>query len=105
MEEWFNLLDEIWVLSGGVIANSYRVEDLRQNAIRITGKLKLPSVPADLAVFEEFRNGDLVRWLTLDPEVRSKIQSLSILDQMDSEPLPLESTLKLLLQKEATNVR
>ena len=40
MEEWFNLLDEIWVLSNGIITSRYKVDDLRENAIRITGKLK-----------------------------------------------------------------
>lgn len=103
LEEWLNLLDEIWVLSGGLIAGKYKLQDLRENAFRITGRLKNQSLPAGLAIVEEFRTGDIVQWLTIDPITREQIQSLSILDQMDAQPLPLESTLKLLLQMEVTN--
>lgn len=103
LEEWLNLLDEIWVMSGGVIAGKYKLQDLRENAFRITGRLKNHALPAGLAIVEEFRTGDIVQWLTIDPITREQIQSLSILDQMDAQPLPLESTLKLLLQMEATN--
>ncbi len=102
MEEWLNLLDEIWVLSGGSIVGRHKLEDLRENAFRITGRLKHQPLPEGLAIVEEFRNGDVVQWLTIDPNTREQIKTLSILDQMDAEPLPLESTLKLLLQKEAT---
>ncbi len=106
LEEWLNLLDEIWVMSGGVIAGKYKLQDLRENAFRITGRLKNASIPPGLSIVEEFRTGDLVQWLTIDPITREQIQSLSILDQMDAQPLPLESTLKLLLQTEdTTNVR
>lgn len=106
LEQWLNLLDEIWVLSGGLIAGRYKVQDLRENAFRITGRLKKQQLPDGLAIMEEFRTGDLVQWLTIDPITREKIQSLSILDQMDAQPLPLESTLKLLLHTEdITNVR
>lgn len=103
LEEWLNLLDEIWVMSGGLIAGKYKLQDLRENAFRITGRLKNPTLPAGLAIVEEFRTGDVVQWLTIDPNTREQIQSLSILDQMDAQPLPLESTLKLLLQTEDTN--
>jgi len=103
LEEWLNLLDEIWVLSGGVIVGRHRLEDLRENAFRITGKLKHQTLPAGLAIVEEFRNGDLVQWLTIDPNTPEQIQSLSILDQMEAQPLPLESTLKLLLLREDIN--
>jgi ABC-type multidrug transport system ATPase subunit len=103
LEEWLNLLDEIWVMSGGLIAGKYKLQDLRENAFRITGRLKNKSLPAGLAIVEEFRTGDVVQWLTIDPNTREKIQSLSILDQMEAQPLPLESTLKLLLQTGDTN--
>jgi ABC-2 type transport system ATP-binding protein len=105
LEEWLNLLDEIWVMSGGVIAGKYKLQDLRENAFRITGRLKNASLPPGLWIVEEFRTGDLVQWLTIDPNTREQIQSLSILDQMDAQPLPLESTLKVLLQTEDTDVR
>jgi ABC-2 type transport system ATP-binding protein len=103
LEEWLNLLDEIWVMSGGVISGKYKLQELRQNAFRITGRLKNQTLPAGLSIVEEFRTGDIVQWVTIDPTTREKIQSLSILDQMDAQPLPLESTLKLLLQTENTN--
>jgi ABC-2 type transport system ATP-binding protein len=103
LEEWLNLLDEIWVMSGGSITGKYKLQDLRENAFRITGRLKNDSMPTGLSIVEEFRTGDIVQWLTIDPSTREKIQSLSILDQMDAQPLPLESALKLLLQTEDTN--
>jgi ABC-2 type transport system ATP-binding protein len=99
LEEWLNLLDEIWVLSDGVIAGRHKLEDLRENAFRITGKLKRQTLPNGLAIVEEFRTGDLVQWLTIDPATREQIQNLSILEQMDAQPLSLESTLRLLLQR------
>ena len=106
LEDWLNLLDEIWVLSAGVIASRHRLDDLRENALRITGTLRQQILPEGLQIIEEFRNGNLVAWLTIDPETSEKIQSLSVLDQMEIESLPLESTLKLLLlQKEVTHVR
>ncbi len=106
LEDWLNLLDEIWVLSAGVIASRHKLDDLRENALRIKGTLRQQILPEGLKVVEEFRNGNLIAWLTIDPETSQKIQSLSVLDQMEIEPLPLESTLKLLLmQKEVANVR
>jgi ABC-2 type transport system ATP-binding protein len=106
LENWLNLLDEIWVLSAGVISSRHKLDDLRENALRITGTLRQPLLPDGLKIIEEFRNGNLVAWLTIDAQTAEKIQSLSVLDQMEIEPLPLESTLKLLLmQKEVTHVR
>jgi hypothetical protein len=86
-------------MSAGMIAGKYKLQDLRENAFRITGRLKNQSLPAGLSIVEEFRTGDVVQWLTLDPSTREQIQNLSILDQMEAQPLPLESTLKLLLQR------
>jgi ABC-2 type transport system ATP-binding protein len=105
LEDWLNLLDEIWVLSDGVIAAQHNLDDLRENALRIKGVLKEKSLATGLEVVEESRIGNLVSWLTINPEVSNKIQSLSVLDQMEIEPLPLESTLKLLLLKEVHHVR
>ncbi|HSE39453.1 MAG TPA: ABC transporter ATP-binding protein [Acidobacteriota bacterium] len=105
LDDWLNLLDEIWVLSGGVIAARHDLDDLRENSLRITGMLKQQTLPQGLEIIEEFRNGNIVAWLTIDPETPQKIQALSVLDQIEIEPLPLQSTLKLLLQKEVTHVR
>jgi ABC-2 type transport system ATP-binding protein len=106
LEDWLNLLDEIWVLSEGVIASRHNLDDLRENALRITGTLRQSLLPDGLQIIEEFRNGNVVAWLTIDAQTTEKIQSLSVLDQMEIEPLPLESTLKLLLmQKEVAHVR
>jgi ABC-2 type transport system ATP-binding protein len=105
LEDWLNLLDEIWVLSDGVIAAKHTLDDLRENALRIKGVLNEQSSPAGLEIVEESRIGNLVSWLTINPEVSKKIQSLSVLDQVEIEPLPLESTLKLLLLKEVHHVQ
>ena len=105
MEEMLAVLDEIWVLSNGVIREKHQVEELRQKSIRVTGRLKSER-PADLAVFEEHRTGNLVRWAVLDNATFERIQGLSILEQMEVEPLPLEVTFRLLLvNREANHVR
>ncbi len=106
LEDWLNLLDEIWVLSQGTISACHKLEDLRENALRITGTLRQANPPEGLEIIEEFRNGNLVAWLTIDPATSQKLQSIPVLDQMEIEPLPLESTLKLLLlKKEVTHAR
>lgn len=98
MEELLAVLDEVWVLSHGVISRKFALEDLRRHAVRVTGKLKTAAAaPAGLSVVEEMRTGDVVRWLVIDSATVEKIRELSILDPMECEPLPPETAFKLLL--------
>lgn len=98
MEEMLAVLDEVWVLSGGVIREKHSLDSLRENGIRITGKLK-SGMPADLRVFEEHRSGNLVRWAILDATTLDRVRHLNLLEQMEMEPLPLDITFKLLLAR------
>jgi ABC-2 type transport system ATP-binding protein len=106
MEELINVLDEVWVLSDGVIAKKYSVDRLREDAVRIIGRLKSSDslVPHEFKIFEEHRSGDFVRWAVLDPETRMRIESLGLLEQMEMEPLSLEAAFKLLLMREDSYV-
>ena len=100
MEELLGVLDEVWVLASGRIQSTHTIEELRQNAYRVAGRLKNKQPPTgSLAFYEEQRMGDLVRWLIIDKEGLYKIRQLDVLDQMEVEPLPLETTFKVLLSK------
>jgi len=100
MEELSNVLDEVWVLSGGRIRNSYAMDQMRQGACRITGRLKqADAVIPDLPIVEEHRSGGLVRWPTVDASAVRRIREMAILDSMETEALPAETAFKLLLGK------
>lgn len=96
MEEMMTVLDEVWVLGNGIIRERHSLDTLREHGVRITGKLKAEA-PADLPVFEEHRSGSLVRWAVLYPETLDRVRDLHLLDQMETEPLPLDVAFKLLL--------
>lgn len=98
MEELLAVLDEVWVLSRGMISRKFTLDDLRRHAVRVTGKLKpAAAAPAGLSFVEEMRTGDVVRWLIIDNGAVEKIREMSILDHMECEPLAPETAFKLLL--------
>lgn len=98
MEELLAVLDEVWVLSNGTITRKVPIEDLRRNAVRVTGRLKpAATTPSELVFVEEMRAGDVVRWLIIDRTTVDRIRELAILDHMECEPLPPEAAFKLLL--------
>lgn len=100
MEELLGVLDEVWILMDGGIQEVHELDRLKNEACRITGRLKSRScLPSDLFVVQEQSIGDLVRWLVLDKEAVSRIRQLELLDQMQTEPVPLETTFKLLLSR------
>lgn len=98
MEELLGVLDEIWMIAGGVIQNSYTIEELRQHSFRVTGRLK-SSATIPHAIVEEHRIGDLVRWLVVDKQTLYEIRQNELLENLETESLPLETTFKLLLSK------
>lgn len=102
MEEMLGVLDEIWIMAGGRIESVHTLEQLRQTAFQVTGRLKRGvALPPDLRIEEEHKIGDLVQWLVLDKDSLYRIKQLELLDQMQTEALPLETTFKLLLSKTA----
>lgn len=105
MEELLGVLDEVWLMADGKIRASYSIEKLRSHAYRVAGRLKSKtSVPNSVALYEEQRIGDLVRWLIIDKEALYKIRQMDLLDQMEVESVPLETTFKVLLSKTAEPV-
>lgn len=102
MEELLGVLDEVWIMAGGVIESTYTLEHLRQGAFQVTGRLKPGFVrPPDLNIEEEQRIGDLAQWLVLGKDALYRIKQLDPLDHMQIEALPLETTFKLLLSRTA----
>ncbi|HJZ13123.1 MAG TPA: ABC transporter ATP-binding protein [Acidobacteriota bacterium] len=102
MEELLGVLDEVWLMSAGRIQATYSIEQLRSHAYRVAGRLKSnTSTPRPVGLYEEQRIGDLVRWLIIDKEALYTIRQMDILDQMEVESLPLETTFKVLLSKTA----
>lgn len=102
MEEMLGVLDEVWIMAGGRIESAHTLEQLRQSAFQVTGRIKAGATPpSDLHVEEEQKIGDLVQWLVVDKESLYRIKQLDLLEQMQTEALPLETTFKLLLSKTA----
>lgn len=105
MEEMLGVLDELWVLSHGRIKERYSIHTLRENGMRVRGKLKAAR-PSDLFVYEEHASGNFVVWDVLDPQTLDRVRSLNLLDQIEIEPLPLDIIFKLLLKgQEKSDVR
>src|SRR5262249_2103416 len=96
------VLDEVWILSEGRIQNVYPLDQLRKDALRITGRLKVAQAsPRQLRIFEEQRSGDVVAWLVVDKEALYEVRHRELLDQMQTEPLSLETAFKVLLSHTA----
>jgi hypothetical protein len=102
MEELLGILDEVWILMDGVIQEVHELERLKNEACRITGRLKFGAqIPADLFVVQEQSLGGLVRWVVLNKETVGRIRQIDLLDQMETESVPLETTFKVLLTRTA----
>lgn len=100
MEEMLGVLDEVWIMAGGRIESTFTIEQLRERAFQVTGRLKPGvKVPPGLPIEEEQKIGEVVQWLVVEKEALYRIKQLDLLDQMQTEALPLETTFKLLLSK------
>ena len=60
MEEMLGVLDEVWIMAGGKIESTHTIEDLRQSAFQVTGRLKAKATPANLGILE---SAGLAIWL------------------------------------------
>jgi ABC-2 type transport system ATP-binding protein len=97
MEELLGVLDEVWILSGGRIVASYSLEELKQNAHQVTGRLKDPVAAQGLSLLHQQKMGDLVRWVVMNKESLYRIRQQGLLSQMEISSLPVEETFRLLL--------
>lgn len=99
MEELTGVLDEIWVLARGVLLSIHQVETLRTQACCITGRIKEGSDPfQEPALVLLSREGPLFEWAALDRETADRVAASGRLENLDRAPLPIETTLKLLLK-------
>lgn len=98
IDELFGVLQEVWTLSNGRVHGRYSLEDLRHNALRISGRLK-SEIETPKGVIEERRIGEVVQWMVLDKESLSNIRSAEFLENMHVEPLPLEAAFRALLSR------
>jgi ABC-2 type transport system ATP-binding protein len=97
MEELLGVLDEVWILGGGRIVASYSLEELKQNAHQVTGRLKDSGSAHGLTLLHQQKMGDLVRWVVMNKETLYRIRQQELLYQMEISSLPVEETFKLLL--------
>lgn len=99
LEEMAGLLDQIWVISGGRIQGVYEAETLRTEACRMTGRLRPGArLPERLPVLQLPGEGPLVEWVALAKPEAEMIAASGLLENMQRDPLPMETTLKMLLK-------
>lgn len=98
MDELFGVLREVWILSGGRIQSRHRLEELRNNSFRVSGRLKSKG-PAPEGIIQEQQLGDVVQWMVLDKESLHRLRSADVLENMHIEPLPLETAFRALLSR------
>lgn len=98
MEELGGLLDEVWVLSGGVVTAVVELEKLRTEACKVTARLhdwgSRPVVPGTAQMPSE---RPLAAWAAFTKESADALAASEALDVVERKPLPLEEAMKLLL--------
>ena len=99
MEEMAGILDELWILSGGVIAGTYDMQKLREESCVVTGRLKqgktLPRIPETLDISEK----DMPSQIAVFNSVALKeLAASDVFENMMQTPLQTDTTLKLLLK-------
>jgi ABC-2 type transport system ATP-binding protein len=98
MDEMLGVLDEVWILSEGRFSERFSMDELRQTAHVVSGRLN-GTLPEDLNVFEKDQIGNLVRWVVMDKVTLEKIRQSQIVDGLEIQPLPLDSALRTLLAR------
>lgn len=104
MDELAGILDEVWVLSGGVVARRHEVDRLREEACRITARVK-PGSPggAPWPVPPLRAEGALVEWAVFERRVAEQILASGRVENSDRRPMSVEESLKLLLTANGGN--
>ena len=100
MEELAGILDELWVLSEGVIAARYEMEVLRAQACKITGRLKPGAAlaPLDGAVELAASDGTVCIAVFTDEAERRAAES-GIFESCGKTPMQMEEVMSALLMK------
>lgn len=99
MEELGGILDEVWVLSDGVISTVVELESLRSEACKVTARLhdwsKRPQIPGTVPVPSE---RPLAAWAAFTREAADELAASGALEVVERQPLPLADALKYLLK-------
>ena len=98
MEELGGILDEVWVLSGGVVTAVVELERLRAEACRVTARLHDWSArPAPAGTVPLPSERPLAAWAAFTREAADALAASGGLEVVERRPLPLEEALKVLL--------
>jgi ABC-2 type transport system ATP-binding protein len=97
MEEFAGLLDEVWVMSGGVITGVHEMQTLRSEACRIRGRRKAGAPPPPEAIVLS-EDGNLAEWAALDAKTAALVTGSGALESVEKKPLPVEEIMKVLLK-------
>lgn len=98
MEELGGILDEVWVLSGGVVTAAVELERLRAEACKVTARLHdWSSRPAPAGTVPLPSERPLAAWAAFTREAADALAASGGLEVVEKRPLPLEEAMKLLL--------
>lgn len=99
MEELAGVIDEVWVLAGGVVSAAVSVDSLRAGACKVTARLhdwsSRPSVPGAVPLPSE---RPLAAWAAFTREAAEALAASGGLDVVERKPLPVDEAMKLLLR-------
>ncbi|MFA6583545.1 MAG: ABC transporter ATP-binding protein [Elusimicrobiaceae bacterium] len=97
MEELAGVLDELWVLAGGVFAARYDMANLKTEARQITARLKAGvQLPAGTVLINQ--EGPLVEIAVFTKGEFDKAVGSGVLENINSAPLPVDTAMKMLLK-------
>ncbi|MCX5790529.1 MAG: ATP-binding cassette domain-containing protein [Elusimicrobia bacterium] len=98
MEELAGVLDEIWLLSGGVISRVCDAERLRREARVVSGRLAdTAKEPAGLCAVRLRADAPLAAWAAFDSESAERLLRSGAIEGAQASAMPFEETLRRLL--------
>ena len=98
MEELAGLLDEVWVLSEGVLQGIYPMESLRR-ARRVVGRLREGArMPEGVQVLDLTMNGRLMECAVFEEDSVTRLAESGAFEGFDATPLGVDGAFKLLLR-------
>jgi ABC-2 type transport system ATP-binding protein len=99
MEELAGVLDEVWLLQGGVIRSVHPVETLRTQACRLSGRLKEgAALPAGLPVVSLRTDGPVLELVVFERSLADMLAASGSFENLERAPLALGESLKYLLR-------
>lgn len=98
MDELAGLLDEVWVMAGGKIAEVRSIDVLRAEACVVSGRLRSADAPPAVPGAIELPGSGLARsWAALDKAARERLLACGAIAAPVVEPLPLDKAFSHLL--------